>query len=162
MKEIKDKTSEKESEEIDLEETAEEEPEEKKEVNINGGYGTISKHYGMSSTVNYVNYDKIWSHLGTFRAYNIFENDKNSNEIAMKNGESSREMISERTLDVGARNFKYVANMNVNNTVQDMMTVTNLVVPFGANISSKDWEKYTLMMKMSVYQPLIALKFKFA
>ncbi len=155
------KNKEKESKEEDLEETTEEKFDDKKEKVTHGGYGTIKPYSGTSSYVKYADYGKIWGHLGIFRAHNMFEN-TDSNEVAMRNGESTREMISERTLDVGAFNFKYVANMNINNTVQDMTTFASLVVPFGANVDSKEWEKYTLMMKMSVYQAIIALKFKFA
>jgi hypothetical protein len=150
------------------EEGAEEEHEEPFVIEIqerdaaHGGYGTVKNYSGTSQSVSYVNYDKIWGHLGLFRSYGMFENSQKGELISMSNGESSREMVSERIMDMGARNFKYFGNMNINNTSQDMMTITSLVPPPGSGINSKDWEKYTLMMKMSIYQPIIALKFKFA
>ncbi len=145
-----------------LEIAAEEKLEDKEEKPVHGGYGTIKPYAGISPYVKYADYSKIWGHLGTFRTYKMFEHLDNVNNAVSINGESSREMISERTMDMAARNFKFFGNMNINNTAQDYYTITSLVPPVGANIDSKDWEKYVLMMKMSIYQPLIALKFKFA
>lgn len=145
-----------------LEIAAEEKSEDKEEKQVHGGYGTIKPYVGMSPYVKYADYGKIWGHLGTFRTCRMFEHLDDASNAVLANGESSREMISERTMDMGARNFKFFGNMNINNTAQDYYTITSLVPPVGANIDSKDWEKYVLMMKMSIYQPLIALKFKFA
>ena len=86
-KKIKNENKEKKSEKEALEETAEEESEDKKEIIVNGGYGTVSKHYGISPSVKYTDYNKIWGYLGTFRTYNMHENNESSNEIAIKNGE---------------------------------------------------------------------------
>ncbi len=145
-----------------LEIAAEQEPEDKEEKVVHGGYGTIKPYAGMSPNVKYTDYNRIWSHLGAFRTYRMFEHLDDASNAVLANGESSREMVSERTMDMAARNFKFFGNMNINNTAQDYYTITSLVPPVGANIDSKDWEKYVLMMKMSIYQPLIALKFKFA
>jgi len=147
--------------EENFEEIIEEESEDKDQKTINGGYGTVKTYSGMSSQVKYADYNKIWSHIGAFRTYNMFDKDS-SGDHATLNGESSRSMVSDETLNMGARQFKYSGNHNINNTVQDMMTITSLVVPPGAGVDSVEWEKYMLMMKMSIYQPILALKFKFA
>lgn len=136
--------------EENLEETTEEEHKDKKEVIVNGGYGTISTHYGISPGAKYTNYDKIWSHIGSFRAYAAHEGAKNSNEVAMNNGESSREMVSTETMDKAAKHFKYFVS-------GDTMGDIGFVPPVGININSKDWEKYRLMTQMSIYRPLIKL-----
>lgn len=150
IKKIKNENKEKKSEKENLEETAEEESEDKKEIIVNGGYGTVSKHYGISPSVKYTDYNKIWGHLGTFRTYNMHENNESSNEIAIKNGESSREMVSMETMDKAAKYFKYFLRGEVLGDI-------GLVPPTGVNINSKDWEKYRLMTLMSIYQPLLKL-----
>ena len=80
----------------------------------------------------------------------MHENNESPNEIAMKNGESSREMVSMETLDKAAKHFKYFVRGEVLGDI-------GLVPPTGANINSKDWEKYRLMTFMSIYQPLLKL-----
>ncbi len=124
-----------------------------RDINVNGGYGTVSKHYGMSPKVKYVNYDKIFSHLGNFRSKGMYENFDNGDlEIAAKNvTESSREMISKETMEKAAKHFKYFV-------MGDNLSDVGFIPPFGSGINSKDWEKYRLMTKMSIYQPLIKLK----
>ncbi|MEK6949044.1 MAG: hypothetical protein AABX34_02405 [Nanoarchaeota archaeon] len=159
-KPVKNKKSKEDKKELKLEETAEE-AEAGKEKESLGGYGTIKAYSGMSPYVKYANYDKIWSHIGTFRTYNMFGDSDSMAITAMKNGESSREMVSQRTQEMAARNFKYFMRSHAN-TVLDAFTVTSLVPPVGSNINSKDWEKYTIMMKMSIYQPILALMYKFA
>jgi len=77
----------------DLELNAEESEHEEENV-VHGGYGTIKPYSGMSSYMKYTDYSKIWGHLGAFRTNNMYARDGSSNEIAMNNGESSREMVS--------------------------------------------------------------------
>ena len=150
IKKNKNENNEKKLEEENLEETAKEESEDEKKLIVNGGYGTISKHYGFSPVVKYADYDKIWSHLGSFRTYNMHENTESPNEIAMKNGESSREMVNMETIDKAARHFKYFVR-------GELIGEVGIVPPVGLNINSKDWEQYRLMTFMSIYRPLLKL-----
>jgi hypothetical protein len=131
--------------------------EEKEEKKVSGGYGTITKSAGYAPNVKYVNYDKLWSHLGSFRTKGMYDKGESSNERAMKNGESSREMVSQETLSKAAAHFKYFARPASMEAHPDMYTVTGLVPPTGSGVNSKDWEKYALMMKMSIYQPILKL-----
>ena len=150
IKKIKDENKETKSEE-NLEEAAEDDTENKKKITVNGGYGTVSKHYGISPVVKYTDYNKIWGHLGSFRTYNMYgNNDESPNEIAMQNGESSRQMVSMETIDKAAKHFKYFVR-------GELMGEVGIIPPVGLNINSKDWEKYRLMTLMSIYQPLIKL-----
>ena len=151
-----------EGEKENLEIAAEEKSEDKEEKPVHGGYGTIKPYSGMSPYVKYADYGKIWGHLGAFRTYKMFEHLDEVSNAVLANGESSRAMVSERTIDMGARSFKYFVKTNIDNTTQDFTTITSLVPPVGSGIDSKEWEKYALMMKMSTYQPLIKLRFKFA
>lgn len=159
-KPIKNKKNKEGKKEQKLEETAEE-AEDAKEKESLGGYGTIKRYSGMSPYVQYANYSKIWSNIGTFKTYNMFGDADDMAINVMKKGESSREMVSQRTQEMAARNFKYFMRSHAN-TVLDAFTVTSLVPPVGSNIDSRDWEKYALMMKMSIYQPILALMYKFA
>lgn len=122
-----------------------------RKIIVNGGYGTINPYAGMSPHIKYTDYDKIWSHLGTFRAHSMYENAESPNEIALKNGESTREMVSKETIEKAARHFKYFIS-------GDVISDIGYVPPVGSNIDSKEWEKYRLMTKMSIYLPLLKLK----
>ncbi|MBW2976953.1 hypothetical protein KY347_05910 [Candidatus Woesearchaeota archaeon] len=150
LKEVKGKSKETLSKKEVLEETTEEESKNNRGI-INGGYGAISKHYGISPGVKYSDYSSIWSHLGSFRTYNAYEGLESSNSAAIKNGESSREMISLETIDKAAKHFKYFV-------VGDVMGDIGFVPPVGSGIDSKEWEKYRLMTQMSIYQPFLKLK----
>lgn len=132
-----------------LEQTAEEQ-EKEKENTVHGGYGTIKQYAGMSPYVKYADYGKIWSHLGTFRANSYGNAEKTQIQIAMDNGESSREMVSYETMNRAERHFKYFV-------MGDLVGEVGLVPPIGIGISSKDWEKYRLMTFMSIYRPLLKL-----
>jgi hypothetical protein len=126
-----------------------------KKAFVNGGYGTVSRHYGMSPVAKYVDYDKIWGHLGAFRTYSPYSSNESNIEIAMKNGATTREMVSIEVIEKAAKHFKYFMSGEVLGDI-------GFVPPFGANISSKDWEKYRLMSMMSIYRPLLALKWRTA
>jgi len=119
----------------DLEQSSNEELEE--ENDVQGGYGTIKPYAGMSSYVKYTDYNKLWGHLGTFRTNNMYEKDESSNEIAMKNGESTREMVSTETLEKAAKHFKYFITGDAPGDV-------GFIPPFGLNVNSKEWEKYKI------------------
>ena len=134
-----------------LEETTEKEPKDKKKPIVNGGYGTVKTYSGMASHVRYADYNKLWSHLGAFRTYDAYGNNESSDNIAMKNGESSREMVSTEIVEKAQSHFKYF-------TLGDVMGDMGFVPPVGSGVNSKDWEKYRLMSMMSVYQPLLKLK----
>jgi len=49
------------------------ESEEENEVVVSGGYGTVKGVYSQAPTTNYINYDKLFSHLGSFRAKGMYE-----------------------------------------------------------------------------------------
>ena len=119
----------------------------------NGGYGTISKHYGISPVVKHLDYTKLFSYLGAFRAKGMYE-DLAYGDMggAASNGdESTRQMVSKETMEKAAKHFKYFVR-------GDVLGDIGLVPPVGLNIDSGEWEKYRLMGMMSVYRPLLALK----
>lgn len=124
---------------------------EDEEIITNGGYGTVSKVYGAAPAVKYVNYDKLFSHLGIFKAKGMYENLGTRETDIKQTTESSREMVSTETIEKAAKHFKYFVTGEIINDL-------GYVPPVGIGISSKDWEKYRLMSKMSIYLPIIKLK----
>ena len=131
-------------------EQAAEEPENEKGNAAHGGYGTIKPYAGMSPYVKYADYGKIWGHLGAFRTNAYVSAEKTQIQIAMDNGESSREMVSYETMNKAERHFKYFV-------MGDLVGEVGLVPPVGIGIDSKEWEKYRLMTFMSIYRPLLKL-----
>ena len=122
-----------------------------REIIENGGYGTISRDYGISPVVRYADYTKIWGHLGRFRAYGAYEIAENGNNVSMENEESTRQMVSKETMERAAKHFKYFVRGEILGDI-------GFVPSFGLNIDSGEWEKYRLMSMMSIYRPLLALK----
>lgn len=123
----------------------------KKEKLVNGGYGTVNKLYRFSPIVKYTDYNKIWGHLGRFITYSMYGDIEGENNITIKDGESSRQMVSTETIEKAAKHFKYFV-------VGEILGDIGFVPPVGLNIDSKEWEKYRLMSIMSIYQPLLRLK----
>jgi hypothetical protein len=150
------KTNDKESKETkDLEEVSEDASKEvkgKKEIKVNGGYGTISKSYGSSQSAKYADYNKLFSHLGTFKTKGMYEEFSDPvSDIVNGKVETTREMVNVETMDKAAKFEKYFM-------AGEQLTNIGFVPPVGANVNSKDWEKYRVMSQMSIYQPIIALK----
>ena len=139
-----------ESKNENLEIAAEEKSDEKQEKVVHGGYGTIKHYVGMSPYVKYSDYSKIWGHLGAFRANSYGSDEKTQIQVAIDNGESSREMVSYETINKAEKHFKYFV-------IGELVGEVGLVPPTGLGVSSKDWEKYRLMTFMSIYRPLLKL-----
>ena len=119
----------------------------KEKETISGGYGSAPKSVGYEiSTTNYVNYDKIWGHIGKLQSKSAYQ-ESNVN-ISISN-ESSREIVSSETIDKAARHIKYFVR-------GDIIGDIGFIPPSG--IDSQDWEKYRVMSMMSIYRPLLALK----
>ena len=106
----------------------------------------------------HVDYDKLFRHLGMFKARGMYEDIGERRNGDKQNAESTREMVSTETMDKAAKVFKYFMRTTSLEAHPDMFTVVSMVPPAGSGVSSKDWEKYLLMMKMSVYQPILKLK----
>jgi hypothetical protein len=132
--------------EEDLEESGEDEPEEE---TINGGYGTVIKHYGTTFDVEYVNYDRIWDHVGSFKSQSMYEKPVEGNS-SQSWSKSTGTLVDNEVIEKAERHFKYFVQGEV-------MGDIGYVPPVGANVDSKDWEKYRIMTQMSIYRPLLAL-----
>lgn len=119
---------------------------------LNGGYGTVSREngYAAASKSKYVNYNKLFSYLGSFRSKGMYE-DSDGKQFEANAAERTREMVSMETIEKVAKHFKYFVRGEV-------MGDVGFVPPMGLGVDSKEWEKYRMMSMMSIYRPLIAMK----
>ena len=110
-----------------------------------GGYGTISRNYGAAPQKSYVDYDKIFSYLGKFRANGAYKplNDSNS----QNNGDKGFSLISSETMDQGTRHIKYLRpstrEFGVGAGGIDAMSM----VPIGG-MDSAEWEEFKLWFQL--------------
>lgn len=111
-----------------------------KEAKFNRDYDTVSKDYGNESHASYIDYGKLFSYLGKFRAQSAYENMGNHLELSDKPAESgSFALIDKETMDKGTRHVKYFAGGYDLNTLS--------LVPV-AGMSSSEWEQFKLWMKL--------------
>jgi hypothetical protein len=121
------------------------------ELNINGGYGTVSKSTGYAPQIIYANYDRIWSNLGAFKSKSMFENSNSFQSSNNEKTETTRQMVETETIEKAEKHFKYFV-------LGDSVGDVGFTPPVGIGVNSKEWEKYRMMTMMSVYRPLLALK----
>ena len=122
---------------------------------INGGYGSVSKSYGMSPRSSYADYGKLFSHIGSFRAKQPYESSADHLDALNKAGESSSfQLISAEAMDKVGKYIKYFRPADPR---FDFHTAANSLVPmFGMN--SGEWEQVKLWMKLDPV--MYALKMK--
>ena len=137
----------KEKEPKDQEQSAQEEPEE--ESVVHGGYGTVKPYAGMSPYSAYVNYDKIWGHVGTFRSQSMYDK-INEGFFSQTESKSTGVLVDNKVIEKAERHFKYFMP-------GDLVGDVGYVPPVGTRIDSRDWEKYKIMTQMSFYRSLLAL-----
>ena len=107
---------------------------------ISGGYGSISKSYGAFHST-YVDYGKLFSYLGKFRAQGAYEN-ANPNEFLNKSSESGSFVLADKELmDKAGRFDKYVKS-----PVMAIQTMALSLVPAGG-MSSSEWEEIKMLMR---------------
>ena len=123
-----------------------------KELEINGGYGAVSKSYGMSP-ISYADYGKMFSHLGSFRAKQPYENMADHVGAMNKAAESSSfALVDSETLQKGGWFVKYCAHPGR----FDMYTALGSLVSPIPGLNSGEWEKFKLLMMMD--KAMYALK----
>ena len=110
---------------------------------IHGGYGTISKTYGATPHTSYVDYGKLFSYLGKFKAQSAYENMAEHLGAFNKSTESGSFTLADREImDKGARHIKYFMPLGTNANVD-----TTSLVPM-PGMSSGEWEQFKLWMKL--------------
>jgi hypothetical protein len=122
---------------------------------FNGGYGTNSKGYGATPHTTYVDYGKLFSYLGTFRAKQPYDNMAEHVASLNKTTESGSFVLADKdAMDKIGRYDKYMKNPSM-----DMPVMALSLVPI-AGLSSGEWEEIKMFMKLD---PVIyALKTKTA
>ena len=108
---------------------------------VQGGYGAVSKSYGRLIHTPYVDYGKLFSYLGNFKAKNPYDS-IGTFEILNKSLEGgSFALIDRESMDKGAKYVKYFMS-----PVSDL-NITSLVPPTTA-MSSGEWEQFKLLMQL--------------
>ena len=110
------------------------------EKELAGGYGAVSRFYGISPRKAYIDYEKLFSYLGKFKAKGSSYSDAPTEALNSSTESKSFELVSREALDKGARHVKYffpkAADFYAN--------LTSLVPAAGMN--SAEWEQFKLMM----------------
>ena len=107
-----------------------------------GGYGAVSKSYGSVHT-SYIDYGKLFSYLGSFRAKQPYENMAEHIGVLNKSIESgSFTLVDIETMDKGARQIKYFMPLGTNANIH---TPSLFPMP---GMSSGEWEQFKLWMKL--------------
>jgi len=115
---------------------------EEKDLIFNGGYGTVSKGYGNAPHTSYVDYGKLFSYLGKFRAQSAYENMGNHIETLNKATESGSFVLADKdSMDKIGRFEKYNKPQ-----VMDTPIVALSLVPV-AGLSSGEWEEIKNLMR---------------
>ena len=108
----------------------------------NGGYGTIQKNYGISPNSSYVDYEKLFSYLGKFRAKSPYENSDSTANSGNSREDSAFSLIGLETIEKGSRYVKYLFPKGADFHA----TLTSLVPVAGMN--SAEWEQFKLWVKI--------------
>ncbi|MBI2647365.1 hypothetical protein HYW99_02720 [Candidatus Woesearchaeota archaeon] len=114
---------------------------------INGGYGTISRSYGITPVTSYVNYERLFSYLGKFKTQNAYENMAEHLGVLNKSTESGSFVLADKdAMDKIGRFEKYMKY-----PAMDMPIMALSLVPI-AGLSSVEWEEIKWLMK---FDPVI-------
>ncbi len=119
-----------------------------------GGYGSASGFYGASPHKAYIDYGKLFSYLGKFRAKGSSYSDAPTEVLNSSTESKSFELVSREAMDKGARHVKYFFPK-----VADFYANLTSLVPV-AGMSSAEWEQFKFMMKSD--PAMYALKTKTA
>ena len=126
----------------------------KEEKDTPGGYGTASLFYGAKAKSSYIDYEKLFSYLGKFKAKSSSYSDAPTEALNSSIESKSFELVSSEAMNKGARYAKYLFPR-----VADFHSNILSLVPV-AGMSSADWEQFKLMMLLDPV--MYALKSKTA
>lgn len=112
----------------------------KEEKEAPGGYGTAPLFYGAKAKSPYIDYEKLFSYLGKFKAKGSSYSDAPTEALNSSTESKSFELVSREAMDKGARYAKYFFPK-----VADFHSNLTSLVPV-AGMSSADWEQFKLMM----------------
>ena len=108
----------------------------------NGGYGTSSKGYGTAPRTSYIDYGKLFSYLGKFKAQSAYENFGNPVEFLNKSVESGSFVLADKdSMEKIGRFDKYMRTPDM-----AIQTMALSLVPI-AGLSSAEWEEIKNLMR---------------
>ena len=117
---------------------------------FNGGYGTAPKGYGMSPRTSYVDYGKLFSHLGIFRAKQPYE------DMAEHLGHNNKALddrgfvlVSSETMEKGKFYIRYFNSK--------VPIAKNSLVPLAPGMNSKEWEELIWFMRLDTAMYLLKI-----
>lgn len=113
-----------------------------RELKVNGGYGTVSKGYGMAPHVSYIDYEKLFSYLGKFKSQSAYENMDGNVGTLNKPTESGSFVLADKdSMDKIGKFDKYMKS-----PVMAIQTMALSLVPI-AGLSSAEWEEIKNLMR---------------
>ncbi len=111
------------------------------ELNVNGGYGSVSHSYGVTPIATYVDYDKLFSYLGKFRSLSPYQS--SGNPFERSGGSDINNNFSLIGLETMERGAKYVRYFQPAAATLD----TTSLVPV-AGMNSSEWEQFKMWMRL--------------
>jgi len=116
---------------------------------IFGGYGTVSRSYGTAPTSSYVDYGKLFSYLGKFRAKSAYEDFDGPVGFLNKSLESGSFVLADKeTIDKGTTYIRYFhPKVPVDKTS---------LVPL-PGMSSAEWEEFKWFMRLDTAMYLLKI-----
>ncbi len=103
-----------------------------------GGYGTISKNYGMSPQSSYVDYAKLFSHIGKFQTRNAYQP---ANDTGSNSGDGGFALASNETMTQATKHIKYVRSSSREFGMAASMGDLQSMVPIGG-MDAGDWIEF--------------------
>lgn len=110
-----------------------------------GGYGTVSKSYGITPHSSYIDYGKLFSYLGKFRARSPYQSLNDSNQ--QNKGENGFALASSETMDKAARHIKYLRSSSREFGVGAGGIDALSMVPMG-DMSAGEWAEFKLWFQL--------------
>ena len=142
IKSAVDKTKKERKEKIAVEEDKSYNLKNERDFIVNGGYGTVSKGYGSAPHASYVDYGKLFSYLGKFKAQGAYENMGDNVEFLNKSAESGSFILADKdSMDKIGRFDKYIRTPDM-----AIQTMALSLVPI-AGLSSGEWEEIKNLMR---------------
>ncbi len=113
---------------------------------IFGGYGTVSRTYGTAPISSYVDYGKLFSYLGKFRAKSAYENLDGPVGFLNKSLESGSFVLADKEpIEKASRYIKYfLGGLDLN----PLAGVNPLSMVPVAGMSAAEWREYKMWMQL--------------